>query len=144
MAEAFCEARTFFHDLDVLVASDSQRTWAEVAVLHDPFSASLFGNGEIRLNLALHQYLLRRGIPFHIVLPGKPLPESARVLVAFHVGALSAERLAEMKVHTSQHQRSGGPTQVAGIHLHARVGGYVAGGLYAPPRAPIQPGKLFW
>jgi hypothetical protein len=65
--------------------------------LHDPFSASLFGNGEIRLNLALHQYLLRRGIPFHIVLPGKPLPESARVLVAFHVGALSAERLAEMK-----------------------------------------------
>ena len=97
MAEAFREARTFFSDLDELVACDSRRTWAEVAVLHDPFSASLFGNGEIRLNLALHQYLLRRGIPFHIVLPGKPLPESARVLVAFHVGALSAERLAEMK-----------------------------------------------
>jgi hypothetical protein len=97
MAEAFREARTFFSDLDALVASGSRRTWAEVAVLHDPFSASLFGNGEIRLNLALHQYLLRRGIPFHIVLPGKPLPESARVLVAFHVGALSAERLAEMK-----------------------------------------------
>lgn len=58
-------------------------------MLHDPLSASLFGSPEIHLGQALHQYLLRRGIPFHIVFPGNPLPDTVRTLVVFHVGAIS-------------------------------------------------------
>jgi hypothetical protein len=102
MAATFCEAAAFFRKLEADLASGPRTTSADVAVLHDPFSASLYGNGEIRLNLALHQYLLRRGIPFHIVFPGRPLPESVRVLVAFHVGAIPDQRLAEIRAFARQ------------------------------------------
>ncbi len=97
MSSAFSEAVAFFRNLETVVGSGSRHTRAEVAILHDPFSASLFGSGEIRLNLALHQYLLRRGIPFHIVFPGRPLPESVSLLIAFHVGAVSDQQFAEIR-----------------------------------------------
>lgn len=102
MAEAFRDAMTFFQRAESELRPGIRRTHSDVAVLHDPLSASLGGEGEIRLNLALHQYLLREGIPFHIVLPGQPLPEEVRLLVVFHVGALSDRTLADIKTFAAQ------------------------------------------
>lgn len=102
MTSAFREAAAFFRRLDAELLSGARQTWAEVAVLHDPLSASLCGDAEVRLNLALYKFFFKRGIPFHIVLPDQPVPESVRYLVVFHVGAISDRTLATVKEFATQ------------------------------------------
>lgn len=96
MEASFTEALSYFKSLQAAVGGGRRKTYAEVAIWYDAYSASIFGNSEVRLNIALQQYLLRHGIPFLFALPGAPLPSSIRTLVVFHVGALSDARLSEI------------------------------------------------
>lgn len=113
MAAAFRDATNFFRYLDSEIRPGKRRTWAEVAILHDPLSASLSGSSEIRFNQALQQYLLQKGIPFHIVMPGQAVPEMVRVLVAFYLGAISdqtIEQILEFAQQTGRIAWMGGNT----------------------------------
>lgn len=88
MAETFREAQAFFRQLVAEIRLGTRKSSSDVGIYHDPLSATLGGDPEVRLNLALHQYLLTNGIPFQIVLPGQEIPPSIRCLIVFHQGAL--------------------------------------------------------
>lgn len=102
MIRTFREAVAFFRKVEEQTSPGPRGTFCDVAILHDPFSVSLHGTGEIRLNLALQQYLLKTGIPYRIIYPGQNVPKSVNTLVVFHTGAISDPHLDWIKSFAAQ------------------------------------------
>lgn len=99
------EAEAFFQQLMAELCLGTRKSFSDIAVYHDPLSATLGGDPEVGLNLALHQYLLSNGIPFQIVLPEQEIPASVRCLLVFHQGALSDGALEKLRHFAQQPNR---------------------------------------